>query len=135
MSVAVLDSRKYRALLTKVVPVAIQTEEEYERMLAAAERLMGVPEPEMTEEQGRLLSLLAILIEKYEDEHYPVPRAPLHEMLAFLLEQRNLKPKDLWPVMGSKSRVSEIMAGKRAVTKEQAKKLADFFRVGVDLFL
>jgi HTH-type transcriptional regulator/antitoxin HigA len=56
-------------------------------------------------------------------------------MVAFLLEQRGLAPKDLWRVVGSKSRVSEILAGKRPLTKEQAKKIAEFFHVGVDLFI
>ncbi len=46
-----------------------------------------------------------------------------------------LAPKDLWAVVGAKSRVSEILAGKRAVTKEQARKLADFFHAGVQLFI
>jgi antitoxin component HigA of HigAB toxin-antitoxin module len=41
----------------------------------------------------------------------------------------------LWPVIGSKGRVSGILAGKRAIGKEQAKKLAAFFRVRADLFL
>jgi len=46
-----------------------------------------------------------------------------------------LKPGDLLPVVGSKSRVSEILSGKRTIGKEQAKRLAAFFRVGVGLFL
>jgi HTH-type transcriptional regulator/antitoxin HigA len=56
-------------------------------------------------------------------------------MVAFLLEHRGLAHKDLWPVVGSKSRVSEILGGKRPMTKEQAKKVAAFFHVGVDLFI
>jgi HTH-type transcriptional regulator/antitoxin HigA len=56
-------------------------------------------------------------------------------MVAFLLEQRGLAPKDLWPVIGSKGRVSEILAGKRSISKEQAKKVAEFFHVGVNLFI
>ena len=56
-------------------------------------------------------------------------------MAAFLLEQRGLTAKDLWPVLGSKSRVSEILSGKRAVSKEQAKALAALFHVGVELFI
>ena len=47
----------------------------------------------------------------------------------------DLKPNDLWPVIGSKGRVSEMLAGKRSISKEQAKKLAEFFRVRADLFL
>ena len=56
-------------------------------------------------------------------------------MVAFLPEQRNLRPSDLYPVIGSKSRVSEILAGKRSISKEQAKKLAEFFHVGAGLFI
>jgi HTH-type transcriptional regulator/antitoxin HigA len=56
-------------------------------------------------------------------------------MAAFLLEHRGLKSSDLWPVVGSKGRVSEILSGKRPISKEQAKKLAQFFRVRADLFL
>jgi HTH-type transcriptional regulator/antitoxin HigA len=56
-------------------------------------------------------------------------------MLKHLLEEHELKPRDLWPVIGSKSRVSEILAGKRSISKDHAKKLAAFFRVPVDLFV
>ena len=56
-------------------------------------------------------------------------------MVAFLLEQRDLKPNALWPTIGSKGRVSEILAGKRPISKEQAKKLAEFLHVRADLFL
>jgi len=56
-------------------------------------------------------------------------------MVAFLIEQRALKPSDLWPVVGSKSRVSETRAQKRSISKEQAKKLAAFFHIRADLFI
>lgn len=51
------------------------------------------------------------------------------------MEQRGLKPTDLIPVLGSKSRVSEALAGKRGVNKAQAKNLAAYFEVGVQVFL
>jgi antitoxin component HigA of HigAB toxin-antitoxin module len=76
-----------------------------------------------------------------EEEHgralaYP-PReeSKPHEMAAFLLEHRGLKPSDLWSFVGSKGRVSEILSGKRPIGKEQAKKLVECFRVLADLFL
>ena len=75
------------------------------------------------------------MIHDFEERAFPIPKSEPSEMVRFLLEQRGLQPKDLWPVIGSKSRVSEILAGKRAITKEQAKKLAEFFRVGVDVFI
>jgi HTH-type transcriptional regulator/antitoxin HigA len=126
--------KRYRLLLGRIIPVAIDSEEEYGRMLAAAERLMDRGE-NLSEEEGRLLRLLAILIEDYEQRNYPLPKAPPDEMLKELLEEKGLKASDLWPVMGSKSHLSEILSGRRAVSKSQAKKLAEFFQVSVDLFI
>jgi antitoxin component HigA of HigAB toxin-antitoxin module len=48
---------------------------------------------------------------------------------------RGLEPHDLWPIIGSKSRVSDILSGKRAISKAHAKKLAAFFRVPIDLLI
>jgi HTH-type transcriptional regulator/antitoxin HigA len=92
-------------------------------------------ERNMTPEEDALLELLTNLVHDFEEKAYPIPKSSPGEMVAFLLEQRGLASKDLWPVVGSKSRVSEILAGKRAITKEQAKKLAEFFHVGVELFI
>lgn len=55
--------------------------------------------------------------------------------MAYLLERRGLSAKDLWPVIGSKGRVSEILSGKREISKEQARMLAEFFGVRMVLFL
>jgi HTH-type transcriptional regulator/antitoxin HigA len=57
------------------------------------------------------------------------------DALPALLEERELKPSSLWPFVGSKARASEILSGKRAVSKLQAKRLADFFGVSAGLFL
>jgi HTH-type transcriptional regulator/antitoxin HigA len=91
---------------------------------------------DMTPEEDALLDLLTNLIRDYEAAAYP-PRekSKPHEMATFLLEQRGLEPSDLWPVIGSKGRVSGFLAGKRSASKEQAKKLAEFFHVRTDLFL
>ena len=56
------------------------------------------------------------------------------KMLAYLLEEKGLKPSDLWSIL-PKSRVSEILRGKRSISKQQAKKLAEFFHVPTELFL
>jgi hypothetical protein len=50
------------------------------------------------------------------------------------LQEKNMKPSDLWTVL-PKSRVSEILSGKRGISKTQARQLAELFRVPVDLFL
>jgi HTH-type transcriptional regulator/antitoxin HigA len=52
-----------------------------------------------------------------------------------LLEQRELKQKDLIPVLGASSAVSDILSGKRSISKSQAKKLAEFFRVSAEYFI
>lgn len=92
-------------------------------------------EENLSAEESSLLEMMSILIEDYDRKHYPLPPSEPPKMLAFLLEQRGLEPHDLWPVLGSKSRVSEILSGRRAVSKANAKKLAAFFHVPVDLFI
>ena len=129
------DWREYRRLLANAAPTVIQTEAENERMLAAVEGLLSKGEDALTPEEDALLELLTDLIHDFEQKVYPIRKSAPHEVLAFLLEQRNLKPRDLWPVLDSKSRVSEILSGKRTISKEQAKKLAAFFHVNVALFI
>lgn len=104
-------------------------------MLCIAESLMAKGEDDLSAEEEALLELVVDLIQAYEAKAYPNPKSAPHEVLAFLLEHRELKPSSLWPVLGSKSRVSEILSGKRSISKEQAKKLAAFFNVGVALFI
>jgi HTH-type transcriptional regulator/antitoxin HigA len=130
-----IDPRKYRRLLGKAAPAVIETEDEYRRMLARFEHLMDKDDAALSPEEGRLLKLLAMLLEEYEDRNIPLPRFGPDKMLRHLLAEKELKPSDLWPVIGSKSRVSEIMAGNRSISKSQAKKLAVFFHVPVELFI
>jgi HTH-type transcriptional regulator/antitoxin HigA len=134
MSTLTIDDRKYQKLLGRVLPVVIRSESEYGRLLKAAEELIEAPENELSAEEGRLLELLSMLIEEYEDRVRPLPKTDPGKMLVYLLGERGLKPADLAAVL-PKSRVSEIVAGKRAISKEQAKALAEFFNVPVDLFL
>ena len=132
MRAEVIDERKYRLLLGRTLPSIIKTDAEYKRMLGAVEELME--KDDLTPEEGRLLELLAVLAEEYEDRVHPLPKGRPHKMLAFLVEEKGLKPSDLWKIL-PKSRVSEILHGKRAISKDQAKKLAEFFRVPVELFI
>ena len=134
MSATLLDERQYQKLLDKTLPVVIRTEAEYHRLLATAGALMEKPEDKISEEEGRLLELLSILIEEYENRAHPLPKAEPHKMLAYLLKEKNMKPSDLWNVL-PKSRVSEILNGKRNISKAQARQLAGLLRVPVDLFV
>jgi HTH-type transcriptional regulator/antitoxin HigA len=134
MSTSLLDEHKYRELLDEALPVVIRNEQEHQRLLRAAAELMEKPEPAITEEEGRLLEMLSMLIEEYEDRVHPLPKAKPHRMLNYLLQEKQLKPSDLWEIL-PKSRVSEILSGKRGISKAQAKRLAEMLRVPVDLFL
>lgn len=130
-----LDTKRYGRLLAKALPTVIKSEDVNNRTLAIIEGLMARGEENLTAEEGALLELLVDLVHDFEEKHYPLPSSPPHQMVAFLLEQRQLKPSALWPVLGSKSRVSDVLSGKRAISKDQAKKLAAFFHVGVELFI
>lgn len=129
-----LNERKYSNLLGKALPVVIRTDEEYARTMSMIDGLMQKSEQDLTEEEGRLLELLTVLAEEYEDRVNPLPRGKPHRMLGHLLEETGKKPSDLWQIL-PKSRVSEILNGKRSISKAQAKRLAEFFSVPVDLFL
>ena len=130
-----LDSTRYARLLAKALPDVIKSEAENERILAQIEALMQKGENRLSPEEDALLELLLNLVHDFEQKRYPLPSSPPHKMVAFLMEQRGLTAKDLWPVLGSKSRVSEILSGKRAISKAQAKALAAFFHVGVEVFI
>jgi HTH-type transcriptional regulator/antitoxin HigA len=130
-----LDMKRYGRLLAKALPAVIKSDDENNRMLVIVEDLMAKGEDNLTPEEDALLELLVDLVHDFEEKHYPLPASPPHQMVAFLLEQRGLKPSALWPVIGSKGRVSEILSGKRAISKDQAKNLAAFFHTGVDLFI
>ena len=131
----VVDRKKYVRLANRIVVKAIDTEEEFDRMVAAVEELMDRGESNLSAEQSALLETLGILIQAYEDRKHPLaPLAP-NEMLAYLMEMSGRTAKDLLPVFGARGRVSEVLNGKRSVSKEQAKKLAILFRVSADLFI
>lgn len=130
-----IDVRQYGKLLSKVAPTIIKSEAENERLLAITESLLAKGEGNLTPEEDALLDLLSNLIHTYEARAYPIAKSAPHEIVAYLLERRGLSAKDLWPVIGSKGRVSEILSGKREISKEQARMLAEFFGVRMVLFL
>lgn len=89
------------------------------------------------DEDHSLYSLFEIamgLIERWEDEHVSIPKAAPSEVLRHLLEVNNLKQKDLGDI-ASTSLVSDILAGRRAISKRLAKALALRFRVDIAAFI
>lgn len=95
--------------------------------------LLGLDEREdLSPEEEALAEVLTLLIEDYENKHHPLPPVSPAESLLSLMEERGLKHKDIWPVLGNKGAATEVLKGRRSISKAQAKRLAEFFAVPVD---
>ncbi len=126
------NKESYASLLAQYQPKAIATEEENEAAITLAEKL---EHRDRTLEEDTLLELLVTLIEKFEEEHYPLLKENPHSMLLHLMEARGFKQEDLVGVIGSRGVVSEVVNGKRSISKAQAKVLGEFFHVSPQLFI
>ena len=123
----------YAKLLAKSLPRPIRTEAEHER---ATEMLLELDEPaDLSPEEEALAEVLTLLIEDYEEKYDPLPRISPNESLKALMHERGLKHKDIWPVLGSKGAATEVLSGRRSISKSQARRLAEFFQVPVDFFI
>ena len=91
----------------------IRSEEDYDVTLAHIDTLMNT---EMGTPQGDELDILVILVEAYEAKHYPMPICDPVEAIKFRMEQMGLEPKDLTPIIGSRSKVSEVLNHKRQLS-------------------
>ena len=129
-----IDPARYRRLLSRTMPVVIETEEENARMLTIVEKLMKKGE-NLTAEEEKLLKLLARLVEDFELRYYKPRDAEPLEVLHHLMEERGIKQSQLWDLFGSKGVASEVLSGKRGISKTHARALADYFHVPADLFV
>jgi len=130
---ATLD-QEYTQLLIAIKPKVIETEAENEFYLAEVSKLMQLGE-NLSSAQEQLLRLLVSLIENFEAQHYQLTPATPLEILTELISEKDLKQKDLLSVFGSQGITSEVLNGKRAISKAHAKALGKFFKVSPALFL
>jgi len=98
----------------------IKTEKEYEQAL---ERLDFVFDAPADTTEGDEAELLGILIEKYEDENFPIEAPDPIEAIKFRMEQLNMKKKDLATVLGYRSRVTEILNKRRKLSIKMIRNL------------
>lgn len=134
MGLRALDPIAYGKLLAAELPQPIQNDREFERMTARLEAL-DFAKRKLTPEEKALREILAALIEVYDEEQHDIPEQLPFEMVKHLMEQRGLKQADLVPVLGSRAQVSDLVNGKRGISKAQVKLLADYFGVSPELFL
>ena len=92
-------------------PKVIKTDRDYKSALAHVESLMDKSSPDEAE-----LELWALLVEKYEEAHFPIATPDPIEAIRFRMEQAGLAPVDLEPYLQSKSKVSEVMNRKRPLS-------------------
>ncbi|HHP7230759.1 MAG TPA: type II toxin-antitoxin system HigA family antitoxin [Xenococcaceae cyanobacterium] len=127
------DKTAYSNLLSQYTPQVIETESEYERALAIAEKLTFAKN--RTPEEKALHKLVVTLIEAYEAENYPMEESAPSEILQHLMESSGTRQADLVEVIGSSGVVSEVVNGKRSISKAQAKALGEYFKVSSSLFI
>src|SRR5579884_1341063 len=114
-------------------PRVIHNDRELEAYTQELYRLTELDNPSPA--QLDAIELLTLLVERYEEEHYPIPEADPVSVIRFLLEQQHLAQRDLIPEFGSESAVSMFLSGQRNLTIDQVRKLSARFKLPVDLFI
>lgn len=102
----------------KIAP--IRNEKDYQ---SALKRLELIFDAKKGSKNGDELEILSILIDRYENENFPIGMPDPIEAIKFRMEQMGMKQKDLAEVVGFKSRVSEILSKKRKLTLDMIRKL------------
>ena len=134
--VGVLDEKKYGRLLGKYRPRMIQTDEEFDRMAAELEELDAMEERrKLDAEERELQALLAHLCTEYEDRTVEPPTSTPLEVVQFLMDQNSLRPVDMVDVFGSRAVASQVLNGKREISKAHARRLSERFRISVAAFI
>lgn len=108
---------------SQLTPRVVRTEEQYHQYLNEVEYLFDQKLVPGSEEAERF-ELLTLLIEQYEKSHYPVMPVDPISAIKFRMEEKGLKQIDLAPYFGTKSRVSEVLSGKRPLTVSMIKSLS-----------
>ena len=110
----------------------IKTEEDYQAALSRLEEIFDAPDgtPESDE-----LDILGLLVDEYEKEHYPIDAPDPIEAIKIRMEELNMRQRDLIPLIGGKSRVSEILNRKRRLTIQMIRRLKDRLNLSAELLI
>lgn len=103
-------------------PKVIKTEAEYKAVLARMEKIFDA-EPGTS--KGDEFEVLLLLLEKYEETAFPIDLPDPIAAIRFRMEQEEMKPKDLVPYIGSRSKVSEVLNGQRRLSLTMIRKLTE----------
>jgi len=120
--------KKYKTMKIKV----IKTEEDYKAALERLEEIFQAPE---NTPEGDEAELLSVLIEKYEDENYPISAPDPIEAIKFRMEQTGMSKKELADIIGYRSRVSEILNKKRKLSIDMIRNLHRKLKIPYEVLL
>lgn len=110
----------------------IKTEQDYSTALSRIEELWGAKKDTS---EGDELDLLITLVESYEMKHYPIAPPDPIEAIKFRMEQMGMTKADMVQYLGSQSRVSEILNGKRNLTLGMIKSLYKGLKIPAEILL
>src|SRR6056297_1484692 len=110
----------------------IKTEKDYEQAL---ERLEVIFDADSNSKEGDEAEILSLLIENYENQHYPIEAPDPIEAIKIRMEEMNLKQKDLVGIIGGKSRVSEILNKKKRLTVDMIRELERILHISASVLV
>jgi HTH-type transcriptional regulator/antitoxin HigA len=115
----------------KATLFVIENDADHAQAKALIEKLMGSSDPA---DQARMTAQ-ARLIEAYENARWPRRTPSLPDLLTYLMDQHGLSRADLVPLLGTPSRVSEVLTGKRELSMSMVRRLRDRFQISADLLI
>ena len=110
----------------------VKSESEYAAALARIEKLMDA---KRNTPQGDELELLSLLVHDYEQKVFPIDKPDPVAAIRFRMEQQGLEPKDLVPLLGSRSRVSEVLSGRRNLSLKMIRNLVARLGIAAEVLL
>jgi HTH-type transcriptional regulator / antitoxin HigA len=122
----------YGALLSEKQPAVIHDEQQNQQFIGILEELTS--KETVTAAEAKLIELLTLLVEEFESKRYPLPEAGALDIIRHLMEVHGLRQKDLVDIFGTASIVSDVLNGKRDLTKEHIRRLSQRFHVSPAVF-
>lgn len=119
--------------MSEVIPDPLHNDHDLDEAIAMIDRLLD--RQDLTPGKQDYLDVLSDLVERYEDEHIPLPDVRGVEMLRFLMDENHLRQVDLVPIFGTKSIVSEVLSEKRPLALSHIQGLSAHFGLPADGFL
>src|SRR5205085_842147 len=120
--------------MAEMNPTVIESKTQHEDYSKEIDRLARL-DPSIGSPEAERLELLALLVENYEKEHFRIERPDPVSAIQFRMHEQGLKQTDPVPYLGSRSRVSEIMIGKRPLTLQMIRELSAGLGIPADILV